>query len=137
MAFVSIAPVLHSSSSHSKSTKQYRISPYANLSTPKLTRRALLTAAAAAAAATAGVSVNGLIAGEATTTASGLRYTAVQTGSGPAAVIGDLVGIRFKGSYNGVVFDNLFNDTAPYFYRVGSDNILKVRRHTRYASLIC
>ncbi len=133
MAFVSIAPALRGASSVLTPTIQQRRSPYASLSAPKLSRRALLAAAAATAA---GVTVNGLVAGE-TTTASGLRYTAIQTGTGPAAVVGDLVGIRFKGSYNGVVFDNLFEDTAPYFYRVGSENILKVRRHTRYALPVC
>lgn len=60
-------------------------------------------------------------------TASGLGYTMVKKGTGPPAQVGDLVGIRFKGSYNGVVFDNLFDATTPYFYRVGSENILKVR----------
>lgn len=50
----------------------------------------------------------------------------VTKGTGPSAVIGDLVGIRFKGSYNGAVFDDLFEGKEPYFYRVGSENILKV-----------
>lgn len=35
--------------------------------------------------------------------------------------------IRFKGEYNGVVFDDLFKVEEPYFYRMGSENILKVR----------
>jgi len=39
----------------------------------------------------------------------------------------DLVTIRFKGEYNGVVFDDLFKVEEPYFYRMGSENILKVR----------
>lgn len=89
--------------------------------TPKLSRRALL-ALAAAAAATAGTTAS-----YAETTTSGLSYTTVKQGAGPQAVIGDLVGIRFKGSFNGVVFDNLFESREPYFYRVGSENILKVR----------
>lgn len=55
-----------------------------------------------------------------------LEYKVVQAGSGARPELGDLVGIRFKGSYNGVVFDNLFNEPAPYFYRVGSGTILKV-----------
>jgi len=38
----------------------------------------------------------------------------------------DLVTIRFKGEYNGVVFDDLFKVEEPYFYRMGSENILKV-----------
>lgn len=59
-------------------------------------------------------------------TSQALQYTVATKGDGPAAEIGDLVGIRFKGAYNGVVFDNLFEDKKPYFYRVGSGNILKV-----------
>lgn len=39
----------------------------------------------------------------------------------------DLVTLRFKGEYNGVVFDDLFKVEEPYFFRVGSGNILKVR----------
>ncbi|PXF41985.1 Peptidyl-prolyl cis-trans isomerase FKBP16-3, chloroplastic [Gracilariopsis chorda] len=58
-------------------------------------------------------------------TTSPLQYKVVQSGSGATPELGDLVGIRFKGSYNGVVFDNLFNEPAPYFYRVGSGTILK------------
>ena len=61
-----------------------------------------------------------------TSAEDGLQYKVVQKGNGPGAEIGDLVGIRFKGTYNGVVFDNLFEDKTPYFYRVGSGNILKV-----------
>lgn len=49
----------------------------------------------------------------------------MKKGSGPVPVLGDLVGIRFKGAYNGVVFDNLFEASTPYFYRVGSGAVLK------------
>lgn len=106
--------------------------PRAALQSPKLSRRALLAAAVAAVASAAG-DVRG------DTTASGLAYTSVKKGSGPAAVIGDLVGIRFKGAYKGVVFDNLFENRDPYFYRVGSENILKVRHqhHARRGRRSC
>ncbi|OSX74124.1 hypothetical protein BU14_0306s0005 [Porphyra umbilicalis] len=60
-----------------------------------------------------------------TTTASGLKYKVVKKGTGPTPVAGDLVTIRFKGEYNGVVFDDLFKVEEPYFYRMGSENILK------------
>lgn len=50
----------------------------------------------------------------------------VTPGKGVVPVIGDLVGIRFRGSFNGVVFDNLFDSKEPYFYRVGSTNVLPV-----------
>lgn len=60
-----------------------------------------------------------------TTTASGLKYKVVKKGAGPKPVEGDLVTIRFKGEYNGVAFDDLFKVEEPYFYRIGSGNILK------------
>ncbi|GAB0493397.1 hypothetical protein MMPV_004679 [Pyropia vietnamensis] len=60
-----------------------------------------------------------------TTTASGLKYKVVKKGTGPKPVEGDLVTIRFKGEYNGVAFDDLFKVEEPYFYRIGSGNILK------------
>lgn len=86
----------------------------------KFSRRALLAAIAAAGTGAA------LVQAEQTTTASGLSYAVVKHGTGLQAASGDLVGIRFKGSYNGVVFDNLFDSAEPYFYRAGSGNVLKV-----------
>ena len=59
-------------------------------------------------------------------TSSGLEYSVVKKGSGPAPVKGDIVGIRFKGMYNGVVFDDIFGSEEPYFYRAGTDKVLKV-----------
>lgn len=69
-------------------------------------------------------------AAEATTTSSGLQYTVTKKGDGPAPSPGDLMAIRFRGSYNGVVFDDIFNTPEPYFYRLGSGSILKVRNNT-------
>lgn len=84
------------------------------------TRRVILAALASAAGS--------LVAAEISTAEenSKLQYNVVKKGKGPAPEVGDLVGIRFKGTYNGVVFDNLFEETKPYFYRVGSGAILKV-----------
>lgn len=42
--------------------------------------------------------------------------------AGPKA--GDMVEIRFKGSYKGNVFDDTFKTDAPYYYRAGVGNIL-------------
>ena len=92
-----------------------------------LSRRALLSAAASAA-------VSALLIGERAFsaessqmhTSSGLSYSVTKKGEGPTAVVGDLVGIRFRGAYNGVVFDDLFGSNEPYFYRVGFGNVLKV-----------
>lgn len=96
--------------------------PAAALSAKRFSRRVVLAALASAAGS--------LVAAEVSTAAgegpSALQYTVVKRGEGPAAVIGDLVGIRFKGTYNGVVFDNLFEETKPYFFRAGSGTILKV-----------
>jgi hypothetical protein len=62
------------------------------------------------------------------TTPSGLRYSVVKAGTGPKIQVGDLVAIRFKGSYNDFAFDDIFATPEPYFYRAGSELILKVRR---------
>lgn len=86
----------------------------------RFSRRVVLAALASAAGS--------LVAAEVSTAAepSKLEYSVVKKGDGPSVVVGDLVGIRFKGMYNGVVFDNLFNETHPYFFRAGSGTILKV-----------
>ena len=39
--------------------------------------------------------------------------------------VGEIVGIRFKGSYKGVDFDNTFDTAQPYLYRAGVGLILK------------
>lgn len=134
MAFIPSIPTplrtSHSvrSVSYSRTPRLNVVAKYdsANVERREISRRALLVTLATITAtkATSLLSANGAEGG---VTASGLGYTVVKKGSGPPAQVGDLVGIRFKGSYNGVVFDNLFDATTPYFYRVGSDNILKVR----------
>uniref|UniRef100_A0A7S0LWQ9 peptidylprolyl isomerase n=1 Tax=Cryptomonas curvata TaxID=233186 RepID=A0A7S0LWQ9_9CRYP len=55
----------------------------------------------------------------------GLEYEVLKAGKGPKPKIGDLVAIRFKGSFNGKEFDNCFNTANSYYYRVGSDSILR------------
>lgn len=89
----------------------------------RFSRRVVLAALASAAGS--------LVAAEVSTAEepSKLEYSVVKKGDGPSPVVGDLVGIRFKGMYNGIVFDNLFGDSRPYFYRTGSGAILKVRRN--------
>lgn len=88
----------------------------------QLSRRAMLSALASATGAL--VAVSGARAEE----PGALQYKVVKSGEGPSVELGDLVGIRFKGAYNGVVFDNLFEAPTPYFYRAGSAGIiLKVR----------
>lgn len=87
-----------------------------------LSRRAFLATAA-------GTTVSLVVSSLAPTiadTASDVQYNYVKKGTGPSPDVGDLVGIRFKGAYNGVVFDNLFESPEPYFYRAGSGAILQV-----------
>ena len=49
----------------------------------------------------------------------GVTYTIVKSGEGPTPKVGDIVGIRFTGSYKGNVFDNTFKTEEPYLYRCG------------------
>jgi len=44
---------------------------------------------------------------------------------GQKTEVGDMVAIRFKGSYQGNVFDDTFVTEQPYFYRAGVGLILK------------
>lgn len=89
----------------------------------QVSRRAVLSGIALAALA---VTVPTAEAAEQVTTPSGLKYTVSKKGAGPKINVGDLVAIRFKGSYNDVPFDDLFSTSEPYFYRAGSDLVLKV-----------
>lgn len=50
---------------------------------------------------------------------------------GPQPKIGELVAIRFKGSFNNFVFDDLYNTKEPYYFRVGGGNLLAVRGAAR------
>lgn len=81
-----------------------------------MSRRTFLSAAALAGLAfpTLGPAVAGEV-----------QIEEVKAGTSVAPVIGDLVGIRFKGSFNGIVFDDIFETKEPYFYRVGSESILQ------------
>lgn len=128
MAFVP-AQMLPQSRPLNRSLNRY--TPTCATTTPafpkKFTRRAVLTALAAAAGSLLAVDAS-----NSESPSEKLQYRVVKSGSGPAAEVGDLVGIRFKGAYNGVVFDNLFENKTPYFYRVGSGAILKVSNHSSF-----
>jgi FKBP-type peptidyl-prolyl cis-trans isomerase len=50
---------------------------------------------------------------------SAVKYEIIETGKGDQPKVGDLVAIRFKGSYKGTVFDDTFKKEQPYFYRAG------------------
>lgn len=60
------------------------------------------------------------------TTKSGIEYKVVKTGKGAVPQIGELVAIKFKGSYKGMVFDDIMEAPEPYYYRVGASNLIKV-----------
>jgi FKBP-type peptidyl-prolyl cis-trans isomerase len=45
--------------------------------------------------------------------------------SGLKPKVGELVAIRFKGSFKGNVYDNTFDTPEPYFYRAGVGLIIK------------
>lgn len=90
-----------------------------------LSRRSLLSGATWAAISLAlgpAVAVE-----ESLTTPSGLQIKVLNKGGGARVKVGDLVAIRFSGSYNGATFDDIFGTPEPYFYRCGSDVVLKVR----------
>ena len=48
-----------------------------------------------------------------------VQYEVLQSGSGSAPKVSDLVDIRFKGSFNGLKFDDTFKTEQPYTYRAG------------------
>jgi len=55
----------------------------------------------------------------------GLEYSIIEDGKGPKAKIGDLVAIRFKASYKGTVIDDCFKTPNAYYYRVGSESVIR------------
>lgn len=65
-------------------------------------------------------------AGDVVTTSSGLQYEILSAGSGQKPVLGDLCAVRFQGQFKGVVFDDILNNPEPYYFRVGSNLLLKV-----------
>ena len=57
---------------------------------------------------------------------SKLEYSIVKNGPpGDIAKTGENVAIRFKGTYNSIVFDDIFSSAEPYYYRAGVGGILK------------
>jgi peptidylprolyl isomerase len=59
---------------------------------------------------------------------SGVKYTVIKTGNSASGkpVIGDLIAIRFKATVqkSGVVIDDILASSEPYYYRVGSGQVL-------------
>lgn len=58
------------------------------------------------------------------TTASGMGIKRLEEGKGAPAKMGDIVCVRFRGMYKNNVIDDIFKAPEPYFYRIGSGQIL-------------
>ena len=61
------------------------------------------------------------------TTKSGLTYTVAKSGGkGEKPIVGDLIAIRFKCTIEktGVVIDDIMSSAEPYYYRVGSGQVV-------------
>ena len=63
---------------------------------------------------------------------SGVSYTVTKAGDGPKPDIGELAGIRFKAVCvpTGNTVDDIFETPEPYYTRVGSGGLVKVREDT-------
>jgi len=46
---------------------------------------------------------------------------------GPTPKVGELVAVRFTGSYKGQVFDDLFKTAEPLYFRAGVGTVVPVR----------
>ena len=80
-------------------------------------------AAAFSAAAAVGAAAP---ASAATTLPSGLKYEVIKSNpNGAIPKIGDLIAIRFKGSTEGRVFDDITKTDEPLYYRVGGGSLIK------------
>ena len=49
----------------------------------------------------------------------------MKKGNGAQLKVGDLVEVRFLGTYRGAVFDDTFSTAEPYYFRAGTGTILK------------
>ena len=60
---------------------------------------------------------------------SGVKYEIIKSGDGPVPIVGELAGIRFRANVEGVsnALDDCFGTSEPYYTRVGSGGLIKVR----------
>ena len=64
---------------------------------------------------------------------SGTMYEIIKAGEGPKPTVGELAAIRFRAEVKqtGNKIDDIFDTPEPYYTRVGSGGLLKVRRVRR------
>jgi hypothetical protein len=60
---------------------------------------------------------------------SGTSYVVLKSGDGPQPSVGELAGIRFRAevAQTGNKIDDIFDTPEPYYTRIGSGGLLKVR----------
>lgn len=87
----------------------------------------LQSAAASAAAAVIATTVMPAWALADETTASGVVISKMKLGDGPKPGVGELAAIRFSAYAGDNKVDDIFDTPEPYYTRVGSGGMLKVR----------
>ena len=93
------------------------------------TTRTQFIQGAAAAAFVSLVSPSTANAGDIVSLPSGTSYEIIKTGTGPKPNLGELAAIRFSAyvKQTGNKIDDIFDTPEPYYTRVGSGGLLKVR----------
>ena len=68
---------------------------------------------------------------------SGTTYEVIKSGDGPKPTVGELGAIRFKAEVKqtGNKIDDIFDTPEPYYTRIGSGGLLKVRKYLNDRSL--
>jgi peptidylprolyl isomerase len=60
-----------------------------------------------------------------TTTASGLQYSAIEAGDGPAPQVGDVVAVHYRGTLeDGTEFDNSYDRGEPFTFPLGQGKVI-------------
>jgi peptidylprolyl isomerase len=75
------------------------------------------------------------LAEEVTTLPNGVSYTVSKKGDGPVPMLGDLVALRFAAYCGDNKIDDIFGTPEPYYTRIGSGGLLKVRKRILYNSM--
>jgi len=82
---------------------------------------------AAVFSAVSGMAILPANAGETVTTSSGVSYEILKSGNGPKPDRGELAAIRFAAYAGKNKIDDIFDTPEPYYTRVGSGSLIKVR----------